>query len=373
MSATSSTVRTIIKPRTICSSDVPRSNIECCVHCGSLSYKKIGKTSSGAQRFLCKDCHKSFTENYGLITHHTRLSEWQWKEAIRSTINVESITTLAKNMNVSTKTAWLCRMKIYQSIKNIYGYNDTFNSITEVDGKYERISFKGLKDKAYFLDRLNRMPRHHRSREDRIKYLGDNYNKLFCSKPGLLKHLIYDTGKRLNGQYAIDINHQHVCIITAIDRSNNIFIAPSTAGVPKSKDVYDRLSNKISSDAVLVSDNHASYRYLVKRDNLEHIVIDTTLHTNSTFSLARVNSLHSSLDRFLRGNEFLPATKYLDLYLMMFWWLEKNKDEPTVNLCESLYNLLIGYVPNVTRANMHPVTITRLNARQLPIDCKGYY
>ena len=58
---------------------------------------------------------------------------------------------------------------------------------------------------------------------------------------------------------------------------------------------------------------------------------------------------------------------------MMFWWLEKNKDEPTVNLCESLYNLLIGYVPNVTRANMHPVTITMLNARPLPIDCKGYY
>lgn len=37
-----------------------------------------------------------------------------------------------------------------------------------------------------------------------------------------------------------------------------------------------------------------------------------------------INALHSSLDRFLGSNEYKPATKYLDLYLIMFWWLENN-------------------------------------------------
>jgi len=126
----------------------PTYSIDCCLHCGSTAIKKIGKTKGGMQRYLCKDCHKSFTENYGLITHYSHLSEWQWQEAVRATVVGISLTELAKNINVSTKTAWLCRMKIYDTLKHIYGYCDTFNSIVEADGKYERISFKGCKDKS---------------------------------------------------------------------------------------------------------------------------------------------------------------------------------------------------------------------------------
>lgn len=103
-------------------SDKPTYTIDCCLHCGSTAIKKIGKTKGGMQRYLCKDCHKSFTENYGLITHYSHLSEWQWQEAVRATVVGISITELAKNINVSTKTAWLCRMKIYDSLKNIYGF-----------------------------------------------------------------------------------------------------------------------------------------------------------------------------------------------------------------------------------------------------------
>lgn len=94
-------------------SDKPTYTIDCCLHCGSTVIKKIGKTKGGMQRYLCKDCHKSFTENYGLITHYSHLSEWQWQEAVRATVVGISLTELAKNINVSTKTAWLCRMKIY--------------------------------------------------------------------------------------------------------------------------------------------------------------------------------------------------------------------------------------------------------------------
>lgn len=63
------------------------------------------------------------------------------------------------------------RMKIYETLKNIYGYCDTFNSIVEADGKYEKISFKGCKDKSFFIDKSGRLPRHHRSCAQRIDYL----------------------------------------------------------------------------------------------------------------------------------------------------------------------------------------------------------
>ena len=204
-------------------SDKPTYMIDCCLHCGSTAINKIGKTKGGMQRYLCKDCHKSFSENYGLITHYSHLSEWQWQEAIRATVVSLSLTELAKNINVSTKTAWLCRMKIYDMLKKIYGYCDTFNSIVEADGKYERISFKGCKDKSFFIDKLGRLPRHHRSRAQRIDYLGDDYKKLFVENPTMLKEMIYSSQKRLVGRDTIDINHQHLCILTAIDRSNNIY------------------------------------------------------------------------------------------------------------------------------------------------------
>lgn len=62
----------------------PKSVIECCLHCGSVAIKKHGTTKGGVQRYICKDCGKTFAENYGLITHYTHLAEWQWQEAIRA-------------------------------------------------------------------------------------------------------------------------------------------------------------------------------------------------------------------------------------------------------------------------------------------------
>lgn len=368
----STPIKNYIKPvsRTMSAGEPPHSSIECCVHCGSIKIKKHGTTTSGVQRYICKDCNKSFAENYGLITHYTHLSEFQWKEAIRCTLSGESISTLAKNISVSTKTAWLCRMKIYQTLKNIYGYCDTFNSIVEADGKYERISFKGKKDKNFFIDKLGRLPRHNRSRSERIEYLGSKYDELFVHNPHLLKEMVYSSNRRMVGRDTIDINHQHICILTAIDRSNNIYIEPITAGSAKSHDIYDHLSDKLSHDAILVTDDHHGYKYLTRKNGIQHIIIDTDMHVNGSFSLARVNSLHSAVDRFFGSREFQPATKYLDLYLMMLWWLEKNKDISKNELCQKLYMILTGSVSIESRARMTQVTFNDLNSRPLPIDYK---
>lgn len=368
--ATNTTIRTALPD-----SEKPKYIIECCPHCGSTSIKKMGKTKGGMQRYYCKDCHKSFSENYGLITHYSHLSEWQWQEAVRATVVGISLTELAKNISVSTKTAWLCRMKIYQTLKNIYGYCDTFNSIVEADGKYERISFKGLKDKSFFIDKLGRMPRHHRSKSERIKYLESSgkYEELFNNKPHLLKEMIFSSQKKMTGLDTIDKNHQKVCILTAIDRSNNIYIEPVTAGTAKSQKVYEKLKGRITSDALLITDDHHSYKFFVRKERLTHIVVNSKLHTVGAYNINYVNSLHSSMERFLGSNEYKPATKYLDLYLIMFWWLEKNKDVSQIILFEQLFKILLGHVDYNVRAKMTAVKQKDLISRPLPIDGMGYY
>ncbi len=294
-------------------------------------------------------------------------------EIIRATIDGLSLTDISKNLKISTSTAWTCRMKIYQSLKNIYGYCDSFNNITDIDGKYERVSFKGMKNKAYFIDKLGRLPRHHRSKRDRMRYLGDDFKRLFIHKPELLKEMILHGQKKMLGRDTIDLNHQHVCILTAIDRANNIYIEAVTSGTPKKQDVIRKLTGKFTDDAFIVTDEHHSYKDFTRKNHLQHIIIESGKHIKQSFSLSRVNSLHSSLDRFFKCKEYRPATKYLDLYLIMFWWLEKNKDISNLDMVTKLFAIMTGSVSNESRANLKRVTIKELTARPLPIDTKGYY
>lgn len=351
----------------------PKSVIECCLHCGSVAIKKHGTTKGGVQRYICKDCGKTFSENYGLITHYTHLAEWQWQEVVRATINRDSLTTIAKNIGTSTSTAWTCRMKIYQTIQNIYSKHDKCDGLIEADGKYLRVSFKGCKDKNMFIDKLGRLPRHHRSRAERIEYIGSEYERLFKENPTMLKEMIYSSQKRFVGRNTIDANHQHICILTAVDRNNNIYIEPATAGTAKSQDVYDRLIKVVNKDSVLITDDHHSYKMFCRKERIEHVIIESELHVAGAYSLSRINSLHSSIERFLGSKEYLPATKYIDLYLKMFWWLQKNKDLSSNDLTSILFKLVTGYVDNTDRAKMTRTTIKDLVTRELPIDTKEFY
>ena len=353
--------------------DKPKSVIECCLHCGSVAIKKHGTTKGGVQRYICKDCGKSFSENYGLITHYTHLAEWQWQEVIRATVSGDSLTTIAKNIGTSTSTAWTCRMKIYQTIKNIYSESDICDGLVESDGKYLRVSFKGCKDKNWFIDKLGRLPRHHRSRAERIKYLGSDYERLFKEKPHLLKEMIFSSQKRFVGRETIDANHQHICVLTAIDRNNNIYIEPATAGTAKSQDVYSRLTKVISKDSVFITDDHHSYKMFCRKERIEHVIIESGCHVSGAYSLSRINSLHSSIERFFGSKEYLPATKYIDLYLKMFWWLRKNKDYSSKEMTDLLFKIVTGYVDNSVRSEMKRITINSLVSRKLPIDTKGFY
>ena len=103
----------------------------------------------------------------------------------------------------------------------------------------------------------------------------------------------------MDGTRTIDKNHQHICILTAIDRSNNIYIEPVTSGTANSTDVYDKLHKRISKEAVVVTDDHRSYKYFVRKERIEHIKIGGGTYTSGAYSLSRVNSLHSAMDKFI--------------------------------------------------------------------------
>ena len=175
------------------------------------------------------------------------------------------------------------------------------------------------------------------------------------------------------GRDTIDINHQHVCILTAVDTANNIYIEPVTSGTAKATDINNSLSQRIDMQSLLVTDEHNGYKYLARKNCIKHIKVAGNMHSNGTFNLANVNSLHSAIDRFFGSKEYLPTTKYLDLYLIMFWWLQKQKDLNSNELVTRMFNIVTGHVSSETRANMARITIATLVTRKLPIDTKGYF
>ncbi len=148
---------------------------------------------------------------------------------------------------------------------------------------------------------------------------------------------------------------------------------PVTAGTAKSNDIYKKYVGKVAKDAVFITDDHNSYKYFTRKEQINHVRIEKDKHTSSAFSLGRINSLHSAIDRFFQGKEYKPATKYLDLYLMMFWWLQKNKDLNSILKCDKLFDIMTGKVDFSARAKMTRITIKDLVSRELPFDTKGFY
>ena len=64
------------------------------------------------------------------------------------------------------------------------------------------------------------------------------------------------------------------------------------------------------------------------------------------------------------GKENLPATKYLDCDIMLFWWLEKNKDLTTKQMVDELYSLVYNRIND-------PITYKELKSKKLGLDTKG--
>ena len=119
------------------------SRIYCCIHCGSINIKGHGKTSSGTQRFFCKDCKKTFTENYGSVVKNSHLDKETWTIILTGIVYNHSIPVIAKDASKAKGTVWLCRQKLCKAIADYYGYSDLFRGNSQADEYYLRACFKG--------------------------------------------------------------------------------------------------------------------------------------------------------------------------------------------------------------------------------------
>ena len=269
-----------------------------CPKCGSIHCVKNGK-QSGFQRFICRDCTRSFQINTNSITSNSKLSKSKWIAYIECMISGNSLRKSAEIVGVSLKTSFFMRHKILDAITSFMDKGNV-SGIIEMDETFLAESFKGNHKKSGFT-----IPRKSRKRGKQV------------SKRGISK--------------------EQICIGTAIDRNNDIIMTMTNKGRVTSKQLETLYKGHVAEGSTLCTDSLYGYVTLSKNLNLSHKRIPSGKHSIGTYNLAHVNSLHTRFKGWV--NRFRGvATKFLPNYLAWFKWLEMNKTLKESAKPEQLWN-----------------------------------
>ena len=101
-------VKKVIEPRKITN----------CPHCQSTHFVKNGK-DCGNQRYLCRDCKKSFVEQTGTILFGTQKDIEVWEKYIHCMIEKYPLRKCAKICEINLATAFAWRHKILDVLQNM--------------------------------------------------------------------------------------------------------------------------------------------------------------------------------------------------------------------------------------------------------------
>lgn len=109
------------------------------------------------------------------------------------------------------------------------------------------------------------------------------------------------------------ISNEQVCVLTAVDKLENSYLAPSCIGRIEPKHLEQHWSGKFAADSILVTDSLRAYRTFANNNKIHLRQIPSGKHTSGPFNLGKVNSYHSKLTTFMNGYKEV-ASKYLDHY-----------------------------------------------------------
>lgn len=256
-----------------------KSRITCnCAYCKSQHIVKFGKSDKGDQRYLCKDCNKTFTAKTNTILYKSPYSEKVWRKYINCMMQGMSIRKSAKECGINADTAFKWRHKILDSLQAMHD-EVKLDGVVEADETFFALSFKGNHKKSNF-----NLPResHHRGK---------------CT-------------------HTRGISSEQVCVPCAINLNGLSKSVITNLGKPTVKDLRKVFSRSIVENSVLVTDRNSAYNKIASEHNLQLVQIKSGKGSKGTFNIAKINSYHSILKMFIIYNFRGVATNYLNNYLI---------------------------------------------------------
>ncbi len=118
-----------------------------CAYCGSGHVVKNGSRKDGTQRYLCRDCKKSFILSSNSLTSRTRKRLSVWNEYLQCMLDKMTLSESAEKCGISLATAFAWRHKILDTLKTIADQDDPDRTI-EIDLTPFDDSYKGNHTKS---------------------------------------------------------------------------------------------------------------------------------------------------------------------------------------------------------------------------------
>ena len=258
-----------------------------CPHCKSFNIKKNGHKGL-MQRFMCKDCHKTFTSRNNTITFSSKKSFATWKKYIECMMLGLPVRKSAEICGINKDTAFIWRHKILDALQNMAS-DVKLDGIVEADEAFFPISYKGNHKKSVIF----KMPRkaHKRGKQ---------------------------THKR-------GLSREKVCVPCAVTRNGLSLAKITNLGRVSAKDIHHAFDKRIMPNSILCTDAISCYNDLARTEKLELIQLKTGKSKLGIYHIQHINSYHSMLKNFI--NRFHGvSTKYLNNYLVWHNFLNYAKE-----------------------------------------------
>ena len=249
---------------------------EQCPRCGHWHVVKRGKDPDGAQRYLCRNCPKTFCGSTLKVFSTTKLDRATWMRYAECHVDLCTLREVQEKCGVSLKTAWFMRHRVLEAISaSMPPFRSSEGDGMQVDEVYLRESFSG------------------------------NRKNAGCGIPRAAH-------KRHEG---VD-NYEQICVLTGVNDAGDMFFEIAGRGSIDSERVEAFLEGKVASGAVVSTDGSNAYPKVLKAlDVRRHDVSPSEEH-----GINVVNNLHSRLVCFLDGFRSV-ATRRLWNYLAWFKWI----------------------------------------------------
>ena len=271
-----------------------------CPHCDSTHFVKNG-TKCNNQRYLCRDCKKSFVEQTGTILYNSQKGIEVWEKYIHCMIEKYPLRKCAKICDINLATAFAWRHKILDALQNMMT-DVELDGVVQADETFTAISYKG-NHKSFKLPRT-----------------------------------AYKRGTKASKR---GLSTEKVCVPCAVNLDGLSVAKISNLGKPSLKDLQKVLDGNISKNSVFVTDSLRPYQKLSLDMELNHIRVPTKKRSKGLFNIQTVNSYHSRLKDLITHRFKGVSTKYLNNYLVYHNFVNFAK-----GTTESKESILLAFIRN---------------------------
>lgn len=323
-----------------------------CPECGAKHIMKYGKRNQ-VQRYRCKKCNHQFSLFSNTILEKTKFHWDTWITVMELTLNGYSLNEIRHKLvedyhyhGIDRKTIFLWRHKIVNALASIP--QPRLSGVVQVDETFVREAQKGSRTLVSYLSKDDvREPRYGQS-PSKYGVMGsefatittaiDNTGHCVCKVTGLGKltpDVFLDKFEyHLNAPAYIcsDANpvykdYCNIFNITHYERPSNYYKRLQERGYQTPSRTNEALADKQREANNIIKLKMYDEKLIDRISNKGDIDYKefNNIKTDNSLSLARVNSLHKEIKRFINKNMTNVSTKYLEDYIGFFAYLHNYK------------------------------------------------